>query len=189
MSMEESDIAAVARAREGDGEAFRLLVERHSRGIFRLAYRLTRSEQDSEDLVQETFLRAFRNLSGFEQRANFATWLYRIAVNCSMDWIRKRRVHEQLDEGDADCGGSGTRSERSDSESRIYQMEVQQRVRYALKGLSPLERAAFVLRHFEGMSIEEIGGALGVRSNAAKHSIFRAVRKMRRALDPMVTRI
>jgi RNA polymerase sigma-70 factor (ECF subfamily) len=140
-------------------------------------------------LVQETFLRAFINLNSFEQRANFGTWLYRIAVNCSMDWIRKRRVHEELDEGDADCGGSGAWSKGPDSDGLIYQMEVQQRVRSALKGLSPLERAAFVLRHFEGMSIEEIGDSLGVRSNAAKHSIFRAVRKMRRALDPIVSRI
>lgn len=189
MSMEENDIAAVARAREGDGEAFRLLVERHSRSIFRLAYRLTGSEQDSEDLVQETFMRAFRKLNSFEQRANFGTWLYRIAVNCSMDLIRKRRIHEQLHEEDADCGGAGAPHNGPNSDGRIYQIEVQQRVRSALKDLSPLERAAFVLRHFEGMSIEEIGDALGVRSSAAKHSIFRAVRKMRRALEPIVSQI
>ena len=189
MAMEENDVAAVARAREGDGEAFRLLVERHSRSIFRLAYRLTGSEQDSEDLVQETFLRAFRSLNSFEQRANFGTWLHRIAVNCSMDWIRKRRKHEELNEEDADCRplGASLHGQSRNSDGLIYQVEVQQRVRSALKNLSPLERSAFVLRHFEGMSIEEIGSMLGVRSNAAKHSIFRAVRKMRQALEPLVS--
>jgi RNA polymerase sigma-70 factor, ECF subfamily len=189
MSMEENDIAAVARAREGDGEAFRLLVERHSRNIFRLVYRMTGSEQDSEDLVQETFLRAFRNLSRFEQRASFGTWLHRIAVNCAMDWIRRRRVHEELDDQQADPAAEGARpdGQASNGDGVIYQLEIQQRVQAALGDLSPLERSAFVLRHYEGMSIEEIGSVLGVRSNAAKHSIFRAVRKMRRALEPIVS--
>src|SRR5205809_4123233 len=77
-SMEESDAAAVSRTRAGDSDAFRVLVERHSRNIFRLAYRMTGSEQDAEDVVQESFLKAFRQLKGFEERANFGTWLYRI---------------------------------------------------------------------------------------------------------------
>ena len=81
--MEERDVAAVARIREGDTEAFRELVERHSRSIFRLSYRLTGNEQDAEDTVQETFIRAYRRLDHFEQWATFKTWLYRIAINCA----------------------------------------------------------------------------------------------------------
>ena len=81
-TMEEFDAAVVSRARAGDDEAFRALVERHSRSIFRLAYRMTGSESDAEDVVQETFLRAYRQLNRFEARANFGTWLYRIGVNC-----------------------------------------------------------------------------------------------------------
>ena len=88
------DRTAVARACEGDSEAFRSLVERHSRYVFNVAYRLTASASDAEDVVQTTFLRAYQQLSRFEARADFRTWLHRIAVNCSIDLIRSRRHRE-----------------------------------------------------------------------------------------------
>src|SRR5689334_17880509 len=91
-----SQDAALARAREGDSEAFRALVERHSRSVFRLAYRMTGNEQDAEDVVQESFLRAYKQLGRFEARANFGTWLYRIVANCSVDLMRARQArHDQ----------------------------------------------------------------------------------------------
>src|SRR6266481_1183928 len=83
--MDESDGAAVVRAQSGDGDAFRVLVERHSRSLFRLAYRMTGNQQDAEDVVQESFLRAYKQLGKFDERASFGTWLYRIAINCSLD--------------------------------------------------------------------------------------------------------
>ncbi len=190
IAMEESDVAAVARVRQGDDDAFRLLVDRHSRSIFRLTWRMTGCEQDAEDLVQETFLRAYRNLDSFQERSNFGTWLYRIAVNCSLDWLRKRRPHEELNEKmelQTSPNAPVKNSPDLNPDRMIIQMEVRERVRTALGELSPVEKAAFVLRHFEGLSIEEISGALGLRSNAAKHSIFRAVRKMRRALAPIAS--
>src|SRR2546425_1764724 len=94
--MDASEAAAVlARARQGDAEAFRVLVERHSRSVFRLAYRMTGNEEDAEDVVQETFLRAYRQLDRYEARSSFSTWLYRIASNYSLDLIRMRRRHEE----------------------------------------------------------------------------------------------
>src|SRR4030088_1602070 len=96
--MDATEAAAVlARARQGDGEAFRALVERHSRALFRLAFRMTGNEQDAEDVVQESFLRAYRQLGKFDERATFGTWLYRIAMNCSLDLVRSRkRRSEQM---------------------------------------------------------------------------------------------
>src|SRR5712691_4214727 len=95
--MEWSDETAVARARAGDTDAFRVLVERHSRALFRLAFRMTGNEQDSEDVVQESFLRAYKQLGKFDERATFGTWLYRIAMNYSLDLVRARkRRSEQL---------------------------------------------------------------------------------------------
>src|SRR5207248_6729598 len=96
--MEASEAAAVlARARQGDSEAFRALVERHSRALFRLAFRMTGNEQDAEDVVQESFMRAYKQLGKFDQRASFGTWLYRIAMNYSLDLVRARkRRPEQL---------------------------------------------------------------------------------------------
>src|SRR5690349_24858024 len=95
--MELTDAAIVAKARSGDSDAYRVLVERHSRALFRLAFRMTGNESDAEDVVQESFLRAYRQLGKFDERASFGTWLYRIAVNCALDLVRskKRRAEQQ----------------------------------------------------------------------------------------------
>jgi len=83
--MDATDVAAaLGRVRQGDSEAFRTLVERHSRRAFQLAFRITGNEQDAEDVVQESFIRAYRQISRFEARANFGTWLHRIVANCSI---------------------------------------------------------------------------------------------------------
>src|SRR5215831_6016313 len=101
--MELTDAAFVARARSGDSDAYRVLVERHSRSLFRLAFRMTGNEQDAEDVVQESFLRAYRQLGKFDDRASFGTWLYRIATNCSLDLVRsKKRRSEHLTAQPAD---------------------------------------------------------------------------------------
>ena len=96
-----ADVAAVlGKASGGDGEAFALLVNSHARTAFRLAYRLTGNERDAEDVVQESFIRAYRQLSRFEARSNFATWLHRIVVNCAMDSLRSRHVRRAERSGD-----------------------------------------------------------------------------------------
>jgi RNA polymerase sigma-70 factor (ECF subfamily) len=189
--MPQTDATAVALARDGDSEAFRGLVDRHSRAVYRLAHRMTGNPQDAEDVVQETFLKAYRQLGRFESRANFSTWLHRIAVNCSIDLIRGRKNQEAgHDASDLEAldGAHGGHDQRVDPspERLMLSSEVQEKVSRAMEGLTAMERAAFVLRHFEGQSIDEISRALGLKANAAKHSIFRAVRKMRLALEPFV---
>src|SRR5260370_39871179 len=103
--METSDVAAISRARGGASDAFRLLVERHSKTICRVAYRMTGNEHDADDVVQETFLRAYRTLDRFEERANFSTWLHRIAVNCSLDLLRARGRHDRHYGGEPEEAG------------------------------------------------------------------------------------
>src|SRR3954465_2128075 len=105
--MPQTDAATVALARDGDSEAFRALVDCHSRAVYRLAFRMNGSAQDAEDVVQETFLKAYRQLSRFESRANFSTWLHRIAVNCSIDLIRSR-PHGEAGHAAADLDHLGT---------------------------------------------------------------------------------
>jgi RNA polymerase sigma-70 factor, ECF subfamily len=191
--MPESDAAEVARARGGDSEAFRLLVERHSRSVYKVAYRLTGRAEDAEDVVQETFLKAFRQLDRFEERASFGTWLHRIAWNCSVDLLRARPKREQAEEADTleqlgSMPAATTTGVGSPSPERLMaSSELGDRVKSAMSRLSALERTAFVMRHCEGRTIEEISRALDIRQNAAKHSIFRAVRKMRIALEPFVS--
>src|SRR5215475_2634515 len=89
--MEVTDAAVVAQVLAGDREAFRLLVERHSRSIFRVAYRMTGDQHDAEEIVQETLLRAYKSLDKFELRSNFGTWVYRIAVNRTLDFLGARK--------------------------------------------------------------------------------------------------
>jgi RNA polymerase sigma-70 factor, ECF subfamily len=193
--MEWAEQAVVERARSGDGEAFRELVDRHSRPLFRLAYRMTGSESDAEDVVQETFLKAYRQLSRFDGRASFGTWLHRIGANCALDIVRaRRRRAEQFSEpwGSAgDVGGftddpvSAAPSADPAPDRLAMAGQTRRRVAEAMNELSAVERAAFVMRHFEGMSMEDIGRALGCQTGAAKHSVFRAVHKLRRALEPL----
>jgi len=187
--MEASDLAVVARVKAGDHDAFRHLVERHSRSVFRLAYRLTGHEQDAEDVVQEAFLRAFREIRRFEARSSFATWLYRITVNCSHDLLRQRPragTRPSLDDPDLRVAAElADASAAADPMRELTSRRIDERVRAAMAGLSGQERSAFVMRHYEGLSIEEIGGVLNLKASAAKHSIFRAVQKLRRSLEPL----
>src|SRR5882724_11823258 len=172
--MDATDVAVLARARQGDSEAFRTLVERHSRRAFQLAYRMTGNQQDAEDVVQESFIRAYRQLNRFEARAHFATWLHRIVANCSVDLIRSRRSRHDHANMDDIAPIEQPQSETPDPERLAESAHIERTVAAAMGDLSPLERAAFTLRHYEGRSIAEIGKTLGLGTSAAKHSVFRA---------------
>jgi len=188
--MELNDRAFVIQARSGDRDAFRALVERHSRGLFRLAYRMTGNQQDAEDVVQESFLRAYRQLNKFDERASFATWMYRIVTNCSLDLVRARRRRSEHGTPEAAEGEDPVASLPSlgpTPERMALSGELRRRVAEAMNDLSETERAAFVLRHYEGLRIEEVSRILECRPGAAKHSVFRAVHKLRRALEPIVS--
>jgi RNA polymerase sigma-70 factor (ECF subfamily) len=180
--MERTEISVVRLARAGDAEAFRELVESYSPKLFRLAYRITGDEATAEDVVQEAFLRAYRSLGRFDERAQFGTWLHRIAVNAALEMVRKRqRQPSQSSEDPHPSPDPGP--------DRIaLGLEVERAVRSALADLSPMERTAFVLRHFEGRSIAEICEQLGLGVSAGKQAIFRAVKKLRRVLEPFVER-
>ena len=185
--MEVGDAAAVlSRASTGDAEAFGLLVNSHARTAFRLAFRLTGDERDAEDVVQESFIRAYRQLSRFEARSNFATWLHRIVVNCAMDVLRARRSRrpERTGEPVEDLPDLTSTGEPS-PERLALSTEIRRRVDASMALLTPQEQVAFALRHYEGRSIDEIGRTLGVQNSAAKHAVFRAVRKLRSALEPL----
>jgi RNA polymerase sigma-70 factor, ECF subfamily len=185
--MDATEAAAVlARARQGDSDAFRTLVERHSRSVFRLAFRMTGNEQDAEDVVQEALLRAYRQLGRFESRANFGTWLYRIVANCSVDLMRAKQArHDQTRSEALETVAEVSPVDAPGPERLAESAEIHRRVQTALGMLSPLERAAFTLRHYEGRSIDEIGRTLGLGTSAAKHSVFRAVKKLRGVLQPL----
>jgi RNA polymerase sigma-70 factor (ECF subfamily) len=176
------DAACVSRTLSGDEEAFRQLVERHSRGLYRTAYRIVGNAADADDVVQETFLRAYRALAKFDARASFTTWIHRIAINCSLDLLDSRKRRGPHDSADEDLARLVAPDATPD---RLAQgNEMQRAIANAMRELSGKERTAFVLRHFEGMPLEEIGQVLGIRLNATKNTVFRAVRKLREQLQP-----
>jgi RNA polymerase sigma-70 factor (ECF subfamily) len=180
------DAAAVAGARAGDKEAFRLLVERHSHALFRLAYRMTGNEHDAEDVVQEALVKAYRSLDRFEDRASVGSWLYRITANCAFDVLRsKQRRGRLIGDGDPDDGSPDAPSTDPGPDRLAESSEIRQRVDVALARMSVRERSAFVLRHFEGRPLSEIGESLGMDLNSTKQSILRAVRKVRQVLGPL----
>jgi RNA polymerase sigma-70 factor (ECF subfamily) len=190
--MEVTDAAVVAQVLAGDRDAFRVLVDRHSRSIFRVIYRMTGNQQDTEELVQETFLRAYKSLERFELRANFSTWLYRIAVNRTLDFLNARKTQMQTRDTYqiADNPDSGENNQVQVPASTpgpdrlLLSAEMKRKIADAMGLLTPAERVAFTMRHMEGRSIEEISQTLDLKVSAAKNSVFRAVQKLRQQLEP-----
>lgn len=183
--MDGAEAFVLAQARRGNREAFRTLVERHARAVFRVAFRVTGNEQDAEDVVQDTFLKAYTELPRFEGRAGFGTWLHRIAANCAVDLLRKR-VREAATALDDETPVAATLASPEPNPERLAAgRELRERLEAAMASLSPLERAAFTLRHLEQRPVEEIASMLGQSAAAARHSVFRAVGKIRRALAPV----
>jgi len=189
--MEIRDGDLVARARAGDHQAYGALVEQHSRRVFHLAYRITGNEQDAEDVVQDTFIKAHRRLDRYESRAGFGSWLFRIATNCALDLLRarKRRLQAVEPAGGEPVDMESLAVSAPGQERELYGSEMQHKIALAMKRLTPSERAAFVLRHFEERPIKEVAAMMRQTDNATKQAIFRAVRKLRSALQPDVAAV
>ncbi len=185
LSYEEN--ALVARARERDADAFTDLVNQHYRRMHRLAKRITQNDQDAEDVLQETFLKAYEHLASFRGNSKFSTWITRIAMNEALMKLRRRRNHfaVSLDEPLHPVADQGKREiavwDRN-PEQQYLQSEIQRIVVQALEGLRPNCRTVFVLCDVEDFSIEETAKALGISIAAAKSRLFRARMALRQKL-------
>lgn len=169
---------------QDDIRAFSALVERHGPHMYQLAFRLTGHEQDAKDVVQESFYRAYRHLNRFEGRADPGTWLHRIVVNCAVDLLRAARSRPDRKRPESIGRVEDVIASAAPNPERLAaSAETGRQILSAMEELSPLERATFTLRHFEGRPIDEIAHTLGIRGNAAKQHIFRAIRKLRLTLD------
>jgi len=179
VSVGADDRALIARAAQGDAQAFAELVRRHQGWVRRLAFRYTRQGQDAEELAQEIFLRAWRHARSFRGEAAFATWLYRLAVNACLNFRAGRRARpeplplsEELESGEPAVGAGISAAER----------EV--RLRQALASLPARQRLALVLASFEDKSYEEIAAAMGTSLSSVESLLFRARRGLAAALRP-----
>jgi len=179
----------VAAAQRGESDAFRHLVETYARPLFTLSVRITRDAALAEDAVQEALFNAYRHIRDFDSRSSFKTWLHRIAVNAALEQMRRRSRHEvvgadtQADEDNDFLLDHATEEPGPDQHARG--VEISRRVENQMQCMTLLERTAFVLRHVEGQSLEDIAQSLSLNISASKQAIFRAVRKLRGALQPL----
>jgi RNA polymerase sigma-70 factor (ECF subfamily) len=192
LRMDRNDQAAIQAVLAGDKEAYGALVVRYSGRLFRVAFRITGSEADAEDVVQDAWLRGYRKLESFEYRSDFGTWIYRIAVRCALDKISASKVDESTriaGTTDREHDELQIADQEADPERLLLSGEIRAMQEVAMHGLSPTERTAFVLRHLEDRTTEEIATAMGIPPNAAKQSVFRAVQKLRRRLATLKVKI
>jgi RNA polymerase sigma-70 factor (ECF subfamily) len=192
LRMDRNDQAAIQAVLAGDKEAYGVLVVRYSGRLFRLAFRITGNEADAEDVVQDAWLRGYRKLESFEYRSDFGTWIYRIAVRCALDKMSASKVDESTriaETTDREHDGLQIADQEADPERLLLSGEIRAMQEIAMHGLSPIERTAFVLRHLEDHTTEEIATAMGIPPNAAKQSVFRAVQKLRRRLATLRVKV
>ncbi len=178
---------AIRRILAGDRDAFRVLMDRHLPTVLRMTYRVTGNAVDAEEAAQEAFLLAYKKLSSFREQASFGTWVYRIAMNCSLNLVERRSRNLAWNAVTIEPGSPSEDLAVSPGltpEAAVLQTEALHRRQRAMLTLTPMERTAFILRHMEDQSIQTIAEALGVPANSAKQAIFRAVAKLRRELAP-----
>jgi RNA polymerase sigma-70 factor (ECF subfamily) len=185
-----SDQDLVLAAKNGDLAAFETLVKRHERRIYGLARRLTGSEHEAQDVTQQAFLSAVKNLSGFRETATFSTWLTTIAVNAALKFVRKRRglPTTSLDEAtEPDEDGQMPHPEyiadwRETPDRLAQRAETQRLLDAAIAELAPVHRAVFLLRDVEDLSIRDTAKALGISEANVKVRLLRARMHLRERL-------
>lgn len=159
---EPNETELLRRAQKGDPQAFGALVERYQRRVVGVAFAVVHNQDDALELAQETFVRAFENLSKFESRSSFSTWLYRIAANLAIDFRRREGRHTILRGEDAENEIQRLPSTRGDSFVEASRRELSKRISDALRELTPEHRAVILLREVEGLSYDEISEVLQV---------------------------
>jgi RNA polymerase sigma-70 factor (ECF subfamily) len=184
------DMALVERARRQDGTALRLIMERHNRGLYRIARSVLGDDAEAEDVVQEAYLRAFTHLDSFRGEARLATWLTRIALNEALGRLRARRPCVELkkidmidDQGEARVIVLPTARQEGDPEAAAARAEIRRLIERAIDRLPDPFRIVFVLRDVEEMSIEATARQLGLRPETVKTRLHRARRLLRQSLD------
>ncbi len=187
------DTVLVREAQLGNRAAFEELVRHYDQAVLRLAYHLTGSEHEAQDVYQEAFLKAYKSVGNFRFECSFYTWIYRIVSNLCMDHLRKRTVRKEEAPVAVDSKGesydlldqvpdarAGANPERD-----LMSRELGSRIEVALSKLTPRERMVFELKHYHGLKLRTVGEILNTTEETAKNTLFRATQKLRGALADM----
>ena len=187
------DAILVREAQRGDRAAFEELVRQYDHAVLRLAMHLTGSEHEAQDIYQDAFLKAYKNIGGFRFECSFYTWIYRIVTNLCLDHLRRKQVRKEdapvavdsegqpydvLDQ--VPDGRAGANPERD-----LMRRELGKHIGQALEQLSAKERMVFELRHYHGMKLRTVGEMLNTTEETANNTLFRATHKLRGALASM----
>ena len=183
-----SEAFSLEALRAGDRAEFARLVETYSAAIYRLAIKMLENSQDAEDILQETFIKAFRHLNTFDGRSSLSTWLYRIATNEALMALRRRKVNlVSLDEPDETLEREQEPLQIVDwccmPEEELMSAEAHQYLDRAIDELSPNLRVVFILRDMEGLSTQEVEQVLGLSETAVKTRLSRARLRLRELLS------
>ena len=170
-----SDSDLVREVRNGNRQAFTELMRRYQKRVYWLARRIVRDHADADDVVQETFVKAYLGLGEFRGDSGFFTWLYRIAVNLSLNTVRKRQVMNYLRE--SELLGKILPS-TDDPSATLEHKELESLLQRAVTTLPEKQRAVFVLRYYDELSYEEIAGVLKTSVGGLKANYFHALRKV-----------
>lgn len=187
------DAVLVREAQRGDRAAFEELVRHYDHAVLRLALHLTGSEQEAQDIYQDAFLKAYRNIGSFRFECSFYTWIYRIVTNLCLDHLRRKQVRKEDAPVAVDSEGEtydlldqvedGRAS--ANPERDLMRRELGNHISKALEKLSARERMVFELRHYHGMKLRTVGEMLNTTEETAKNTLFRATQKLRGALENM----
>ena len=186
-----SDQELIARTLGGDGAAYGILVERFQRKIYRVAYAITRDETEADTITQDTFIQAYTHLGKFQGRSELETWLTRITINRSRDWLRRRKfvsLFSHDDDSDDRIYAIEPVDEQPDAERQFMSHQLRAAILRAERTLSSQQKIIFRLRHYENHSLEEIAELLGLRSGTVRAHLFRAIHKVRKELGEWVTK-
>ncbi len=190
--MEQSNFAGgeyelVAEARAGDAKSFEALVNLYERRIYHIAYRIVESVQDAEDVLQETFLKAFKNLQGFRGESSFYTWIVQIAVNAALQRVNRQRKHPTVSLDDAGEDETSFRPQEiaiweEDPEKLYSKRETQTILEKAIRALPLIYRTVFLLKDVEKLPAEAVARSLGITVAATKSRLIRARLELRESL-------
>src|SRR5215470_7988302 len=190
------DTMLVRRAQQGDTAAFEELIRNYDRTVLRLATHLTDSAEDAQDIYQEAFLRAYRNIGRFRFECSFYTWIYRIVTNLCCDHLRRKQLHDRYAYSERCPGENDEREEtildRSSDQQPCASPErasqngkLRKQILWALNQLSVKERLVFELRHYEGLKLQTVASILSTSENTVRSTLFRATHKLRLRLAEM----
>lgn len=175
---DDKDTTLVRKFKQGDEKSFNLLVLRYQKRIYDLVYRMVRNHQDAADLSMEVFVRAYRNLKGFEGRSSLYVWLAKIAVNLCINFSKREKFRSFLSILDF----SNKLSVSGSPADKVEQNELKSAIDRAVNSLPPRQRSSFVLKFYQGLTHQQIAEVLGISEGAAKANYFQAVKKLQKLL-------